>query len=92
MEFGTHYLNFELWGPNWNGYNTANLQKWINKYLLPLLIAMGDGIVSCEYRTVQDRASVLLTYEDSKGYQYHREIPVYHDYDEGVAKDILKAL
>lgn len=92
MEIGTHYLQFELWSPNWSGYKTSNLQKWINKNLLPLLVAMEDGIVACDYRIVQDRASVLLTYENSNGYQYHREIPVYHGYGKGVAKDILKAL
>lgn len=88
----THYLCFELWSPKWSSYKTSNLQKWINKNLLPLLVAMEDGIVACDYRMVQDRASVILTYENSKGYQYHREIPVYHGYGKGVAKDILKAL
>lgn len=92
MELGTHYLCFELWKPNWNGYKTSNLQKWINKNLLPLLVAIEDGIVACDYRMVQDRASVILTYENGKGYQYHREIPVYHGYGKGVAKDVLKAL
>lgn len=90
----THYLCFKLWSPNWNwsGYKTSNLQKWINKNLLPLLVAMEDGIVACDYRIVQDRASVLLTYESTTGKQRYREIPVYHGYGKGVAKDILKAL
>ena len=44
------------------------------------------------YRVVQDKASVLLTYESTTGEQRYREIPVFHTYGKGLVKDVLKGI
>lgn len=68
------------------------VQKWIDRNLLPLLMAIDLRITSCAYRVVQDKASVLLTYESTTGKQRYREIPVFHTYGKGLVKDVLKGI
>lgn len=60
---------------------------WTHKYLKPLLVSLGRGIVACEYYNVEHELEIVRVTYDSGA---HRDINVSMDSKAAIVEDIYK--